>query len=99
MAAYVIADTVSVHDTATMDDYRRKVGPTITKHGGKFVVRGGKHEVKERTWQPTRLVIIEFPSRAAAEAWYSDPRVRTADQDAASLQRGPPADCGWGVDQ
>jgi uncharacterized protein (DUF1330 family) len=72
MPAYVFADTVSVHDTKLMDAYRGKVGPTIARHGGKFVVRGGKHEVKEGTWQPTRLAIIEFPSRAAAEAWYSD---------------------------
>jgi uncharacterized protein (DUF1330 family) len=73
MPAYVIADTTSVHDTKLMDEYRGKVAPTIAKHGGRFVVRGGKHEVKEGTWQPTRLVIIEFPTRAAAEAWYSDP--------------------------
>ncbi|HKY94262.1 MAG TPA: DUF1330 domain-containing protein [Kiloniellales bacterium] len=47
--------------------------PTLAKHGGKFLVRGGKHEVKEGNWQPTRLVLIEFPSMAAAKAWYSDP--------------------------
>jgi uncharacterized protein (DUF1330 family) len=73
MPAYVIADTASVHDTKLMDEYRGKVGPTIARHGGRFVVRGGKHDVKEGTWQPTRLVVIEFPSRAAAEAWYADP--------------------------
>jgi len=73
MAAYVVADTTSVQDQATYDEYRRKVMPTLAKHGAKFLVRGGKHEVKEGNWHPTRLVIIEFPSLAAAEAWYSDP--------------------------
>ena len=36
-------------------------------------MRGGKHEVLEGTWHPTRLVIIEFPTIEAARAWYSDP--------------------------
>ena len=70
---YVIADTAGVHDQARYDEYKRQVVPTIEKHGGRFVVRGGKHEVKEGTWQPTRLVIIEFPTIEAAKAWYSDP--------------------------
>ena len=71
--AYVIADTEAVHDAALYDEYRRGVMPTLERHGGRFAVRGGPHSVKEGTWQPTRLVVIEFPSLEAAEAWYADP--------------------------
>jgi len=70
--AYVIADA-RIHDRAAYDEYRGKVLPTIQKHGGRFVVRGGPHEVLEGGWTPTRLVVIEFPSMAAARAWYTDP--------------------------
>ena len=72
MAAYVIADA-RIHDRAAYDEYRSKVLPTLQKHGGRFVVRGGPHEVLEGGWTPTRLVVIEFPSVAAARAWYADP--------------------------
>jgi uncharacterized protein (DUF1330 family) len=34
------------------------------------VARGGKLTVLEGEWQHPRTVIIEFPSRDAAEGWY-----------------------------
>jgi uncharacterized protein (DUF1330 family) len=68
MKAYVIAaDTV--HDAAMMADYGKVVAPTIAAFDGKFLVRGGNRTVLEGEWPP-RTVILEFPSRAAAEAWY-----------------------------
>jgi uncharacterized protein (DUF1330 family) len=69
MAAYVIAD-VEVLDDEDYAEYRRRVPATIEQFGGKFVVRGGDHEVKEGDWRPTRLVLIEFPSIEQARAWY-----------------------------
>ena len=45
----------------------------MRKDGGKFVVRGGKHEVLEGEWRPVRLVVIEFPDMAALKAWYQSP--------------------------
>ncbi|HTK92871.1 MAG TPA: DUF1330 domain-containing protein [Verrucomicrobiae bacterium] len=45
----------------------------IVSHGGKFVVRGGGLSVLEGEWPFARTVIVEFPSRAAAEAWYRSP--------------------------
>jgi uncharacterized protein (DUF1330 family) len=71
--AYAIADTEAVHDQARYDEYKRQVLPTLEKHGGRFLVRGGPHEVKEGSWHPTRLVLIEFPTLEAAKAWYHDP--------------------------
>ncbi len=68
MKAYVIAvDTV--HDAAMMAEYGKVVAATIAAFDGKFLVRGGKCSVLEGEWQP-RTVILEFPSREAAEAWY-----------------------------
>ena len=64
MPAYLIADT-HITDHATYDEYKRQVAPLIAKFGGRFLVRGGAHEVLEGTWQPARLVVIEFPDMDA----------------------------------
>lgn len=72
MPAYLIADT-EIRDQAVYDDYRRKVLPVIQKFGGRFIVRGGPHEVLEGSWNPTRLVVIEFPDMAKLKAWYASP--------------------------
>jgi uncharacterized protein (DUF1330 family) len=69
MKAYVIAiDTV--HDAAMMAEYAKVVAATLVPFDGRFVVRGGKCTVLEGEWQP-RTVILEFPSREAAEGWYN----------------------------
>jgi uncharacterized protein (DUF1330 family) len=75
MAAYLIAD-LDVKNPAGIENYRAKVGDTITKYGGKFIVRGGAHEVLEGDWRPTRLVLLEFPSMDALKRWYDSPDYR-----------------------
>ena len=72
MAAYLIADT-QITDHQVYDDYKRQVAPTIAKFGGRFLVRGGKHELLEGNWQVHRLVVIEFPSMEALKSWYGSP--------------------------
>jgi len=47
--------------------------PTIAKFGGRFLVRGGPHEILEGHWHPHRIVVIEFPDMAAIKAWYNSP--------------------------
>jgi len=69
MKAYVIA-AETVNDAAMFQSYREAVPPTVAPFGGQFVVRGGKLSVLEGEWPHPRLVIIEFPSREAAEGWY-----------------------------
>ena len=72
MAAYVIAD-IEVTDPAGYDDYRRQVLATVTKYGGRFIVRGGKVEPLEGGWTPKRMVALEFPSMEQALKWYRSP--------------------------
>ena len=50
--------------------YRELSGPSVARHGGRFIVRGGATRVLEGTWDPERLVVIEFPSMAVATEWY-----------------------------
>lgn len=72
MAAYLIAD-VDVADQRIYDEYKRRVAPLVAKFGGRFLVRGGAHVVLEGTWQPHRLVVIEFPSMETLRSWYDSP--------------------------
>lgn len=69
MAAYVIGE-IEVTDPAAYEDYRKQVLATVEKHGGRFIVRGGKVEALEGGWAPKRLVVLEFPSMQKLLTWY-----------------------------
>ena len=72
MKAYVIVQG-NIHDDEMFTAYRAQVLPTVQEFGGTFVVRGGTLTIVEGEWPHPRLVIIEFTSREAAEAWYKSP--------------------------
>lgn len=77
MPAYVIAD-IEVTDPARYDEYRKLAGPAVQKYGGRYLVRGGAHEVLEGDWSPKRVVLLEFPSAAQARAFYHSPEYAAA---------------------
>ncbi len=70
MAAYVLVD-VEITDPIEFDDYRKKVPDSLAPYGGRFIIRGGATEILEGDWAPKRVVVIEFPDRSAAKAWWS----------------------------
>jgi len=76
MKAYCVVQE-AIDDEANFAIYRQKVMATIAAHGGSFIVRGGSFAVLEGEWSFPRLVIIEFPSRAAADAWYRSPEYQS----------------------
>jgi uncharacterized protein (DUF1330 family) len=51
--------------------YSAQVPQTIAAFGGKYIVRGGHATQLEGQAQGERNVVIEFPSREIAEAWYN----------------------------
>ncbi len=70
MAAYIIAQ-IEITDPPLFEEYRRQVPPTLAPYGGKFIVRGGQSETLEGNWEPRRLVVLEFPDRESARAWWA----------------------------
>ena len=72
MKAYSIVQ-LEVTDPVAYEAYRKDVMPTIAAFGGRFLVRGGKVTKLEGDWPFPRTVVIEFPSREAAEGWYHSP--------------------------
>ena len=69
MPAYFIVD-LDVHDPAGMREYLEQVPGTLSKYGGRYIVRGGQFEVVEGDWQPSRVVMLEFPDMHQAKLWY-----------------------------
>ena len=73
MSAYLVVEHV-ITDSAKFEEYRTKVAPMITKHGGRYLTKGVGHKFPEGGhWRPERVVVIEFPNMEALNAWYSSP--------------------------
>ena len=72
MPAYVFAN-IEVTDPVLYEEYRKGVPATIAQYGGRYVARGGAAEGLEGGYAPQRVVILEFPSLAQAEAWWASP--------------------------
>jgi len=69
MPGYLIAN-LDIHDAATYDQYRQKVGAVIAQYGGRFIVRGGATEPVEGKLPWKRVVMLEFPSYDAVRRFY-----------------------------
>ena len=78
MKGYVIVNISAIHDPAAYETYRPLAGATVAAHGGRFIVRGGAAERMEGEGAAGRNVVIEFPSLAAARAWYASPEYQEA---------------------
>lgn len=70
MAAYVIFD-VEIRDMERYQAFMKGVKPALDAAGARYLARGGGHKVYEGDWLPRRIVILEFPSVAAWEAFYN----------------------------
>jgi uncharacterized protein (DUF1330 family) len=77
MAAYVVVD-IEVLEPVEYEEYKKLAAPSVTAYGGRYVVRGGVTEVLEGDWTPNRLVVLEFPTVAQAQAWWASPEYSVA---------------------
>ena len=67
MTVYLIVDT-KINDEEAYEEYKMRAKPIVESYGGEYLVRGGNTTVSENElWTPTRLVVVRFPSRDAAE--------------------------------
>lgn len=69
MSAYLLIDA-HVTDEARYAEYRQWSSRAMQEHGAEVLVRGGPVTVLEGAWQPSRIVVLKFPSREAAEGFY-----------------------------
>ena len=68
MSVYIVAE-VDVQNPEGYAEYAPLANDSVVRHGGRFLVRGGKTEVLEGEWSD-RIVVIEFDDLDAARAWY-----------------------------
>lgn len=66
--AYVIGE-VNVTDPDTYKTYAAKTSPIVAKFGGIYIARGGRSVPVEGAAPAGRIVVIQFPSLAAAQAF------------------------------
>ena len=68
--AYALSE-VCPRESAALDRYRTLAAESITRHGGRYLVRGGAVEVVEGEWpEGESVVLVEFPSRKHLHDWY-----------------------------
>ena len=86
--AYIIAN-VRVTNPEQYAEYRQRSSAAFEAHQVEVLVRGGHFEVMEGDWVPDRLVLLRFPSVAAAQAFYDSPeygKARVARENAAVMR-------------
>ncbi len=79
MATYIVFTKLKTKDQAEMDIYAKKGAGTLAGHaltphviyGAQTIVEGPAHE---------GIVVMSFPTRAEAEAWYYSPAYTDAKQ-------------------
>ena len=69
MSAYIVVDT-RITDPEHYEEYKRLAKPIAESFGGTYLARGGDmHVVDAELWEPTRLVLLEFPDVESAKAF------------------------------
>lgn len=72
MAAYIVFE-VNVTDRSWQEQYMKPTAKLVEKHGGRYLALGPAEKMEGDREPPSALVILEFPSVAAAKAWHADP--------------------------
>jgi uncharacterized protein (DUF1330 family) len=72
MAAYAIFIREKLRDPDVIEKYNDKAGPSLEGHPAKVLAAYGAIEAPEGA--PSEgVVLLEFPTMAAAKAWYDGP--------------------------
>ena len=77
MSAYIIG-RVQITDPARYAEYMRATPAVIAQFGGRFIARGGECVTLEGPEVTERVVILEFPTMAAAKGFFHSNEYRQA---------------------
>ena len=75
MPAYLIVD-IDITDPVKYADYIKAAPASIAAYGGKYVVRGGKAQRLEGSWDPKRVVVLQFDTYERALEWWGSEEYR-----------------------
>lgn len=76
MKYYAIAE-IDITDPAWIGEYVANVTPMVERHGGRYLARTSRiHKIEGERASPQVIVLIEWPSREIAEAFYESEEYR-----------------------
>ncbi len=75
MPAYAIGHLHDVNVGPDIVEYLHRIDATLEPFGGRFIIHGGPVTVMEGSWSGD-LIVIAFPDRDSARAWYDSPAYR-----------------------
>jgi len=87
MKAYVLA-TLEIFDRETYARYEAGFGAIFERYSGTILAVDEAPEPLEEEWSHTRTVLIEFPDKTAARAWYESPDYQALMQHRIEASRG-----------
>ena len=70
MSIYLILDN-QIHDVEAYERYKTAVKPMVEAAGGEDLTRDGKVDVLAGDWNPSRVVILKWPSQEALDTFMS----------------------------
>ena len=76
MSAYFIANVREVTPGPDIVEYLHHIDATVAPFEGHFLVPGDEPEAIKGSWLLGQVIVIAFPSRAQARAWYDSPQYR-----------------------
>lgn len=77
MPAYALFIREKVREPKTIEAYNAKAGPSLGGHPAKVLAAYGAIDTMEGA-RAEGVVLLEFPTLAAAKAWYDGPAYREA---------------------
>ena len=89
MPTYIVFIRESTRDATELETYSENVGPTLAGHPVTALAAYGRQEVLEGP-EVEGVVILEFPSFAAAKAWYDSPACREVPQSRGVMKPSSP---------
>lgn len=75
MPTYVVVE-IQVTDPEIYETVKQLTPATVAAYGGTYLARGGQTERIHGSWDPQRLVILEFETLEQVKAWQESPEYR-----------------------
>lgn len=72
MTSYAVGHLHDVNMGSDIRAYLEKIDATLAPFQGRFIIHGGEKEMLEGAFRGD-LIVIGFPDRASARAWYFSP--------------------------
>ena len=70
--AYLIVES-KISDPDQFQHYIAAAPAAVKAFAGEYLARGGRIDVLEGNWAPTRLTVIRYPDMESAKAMYDSP--------------------------